>query len=161
MPLQREFRGLPDHVGLYQAGRVPMELSQVLNLVASAEDFINPPDFFTFTGTAAAQGVVVASTVVPNNELRRVRWIGANIQNPAGGNGTFVPVVFYVANYYGVSNFEIYGGAANTTYCSGYHFPGDGLVLSPGMAVGLQCQTYAGAGNITVNGLYQAQRINI
>ena len=163
MPLQREFKGLSDHVGLYQAGRLPMELVPGIMPQISAEDFVSPPKIETFTGNGNATGVVIAAPQVPANEFRRVRWLGASWTTAAGVTAIIAPVVFYLGNYYGVmpywSPFGLPG--ATTVNKSGVYFPGDGLVLESGQAVGWQIQLLTGAGNCTISGLYQYQAIGI
>ena len=161
MALQREFRGLSDHIGLYQAGRIPIDFAPALLSQISAEDFINPPDIFRFTGVVNAQDDIVAAPVVPANEIHRVRWTGSSVTNPVGGNATLVPVIYVIDTYYGVETFKIFGGANGTTYKAGHFFAGNGILLTPGMTVGWQAQTYAGAGNANVSALYQAQVIGI
>lgn len=165
MPLQREFKGLADHLGLYLAGKVPVELNTFLNQQISAEDFVNPPDFFRWQGVSAAQAVVVSSGAIPEGEMRRVRWIGCSMTGAATSSGIMAPVVFHLDDYFGVNPLYINAPgdlpAVNATIVSGWTLPGNGLLLLPGMAIGLQTQVYTGVGNLTVRGVYQAQTIKI
>lgn len=165
MPLQREFKGLADHLGLYLAGKVPVELNTFLNQQISAEDFVNPPDFFRWNGVTGTQGLVVAAPAVPEGEMHRVRWIGCSITGAATSSGIVAPCVFHLDEYFGVNPLYINAPgdlpAVNATIVSGWNLAGNGLLLLPGMAVGLQTQVFTGVGNLTVRGVYQAQTIKI
>lgn len=163
MALQREFRGLPDHLGLYLAGRVPVELNALLNQSISAEDFVNPTKLFRFAGNSGAADVTVNAVVVPEGEFQRVRWMGCSWTNGASSAATFVPCIFHLDQFFGVTPFlpPLGAPATGSTNKAGFHFPGDGLVLEAGMGVSWHTQTYTGAGNVALEGIYQAQVIKI
>lgn len=163
MPLQREFKGLSDHVGLYQAGNLPMELVGAVMPQLSVEDFISPPIITRFSGTVTAQNAVVAAVQVPDKEIHRVRWMGCSFTTAGTRTAMLTPVIFHLDNYFGIVQTP-YGlplpvtGLVNKL---GTTFPGDGLFLEPGQSVGFQVTQTAGAGNIDVVGLYQHQVIGI
>lgn len=166
MPLQRDFRGLADHVGLYLGGKVPVDLAPTLQQTISAEDFVNAPRNFRWSGVGTAQDVVVAAPVVPDGEIHRVRWIGGSfIGDPGNGAATgfvCVPVVYHLDAYFGVSPIVKYAQPDLAAIIkAGFYFPDTGLLLEPGMTVGWQVQLINGATGGNVFGIYQAQVIKI
>lgn len=163
MPLQREFKGLSDHVGLYQAGNLPMELVGAVMPQLSVEDFVSPPVITRFSGTLVAQDAVAAAPVVPDKEIHRVRWLGCSFVTAGTRSALLAPVIFHLDQYFGVDFVVLPFGlpATGNVIKQGVTFPGDGLFLEPGMTVGWQVHQTGGAGNIDVTGLYQHQVIGI
>jgi len=163
MPLQREFKGLSDHVGLYQAGNLPMELVGAVMPQLSVEDFVSPPVITRFSGNAGNQNTVVAAPVIPDKEIHRVRWIACSFVTAGTRAAILTPVVFHLDEYFGVKDVVLPFSlpATGDVMKQGVTFPGDGLFLEPGMAVGWQVSRESGAGNIDITGLYQHQVIGI
>ena len=161
MPLQREFKGLADHTGLYLAGKVPIDLAQALMPVVDIEDFVNPPQIIRWSGNFSAQGVAVSSPVVPEGEMHRVRWIAANFSQAVGATSSLAPQIFHLDQFFGLREHQNITATAGTDQVDGIYLGEMPLVLLPGMGVSWNSKNYSGAGNITVNALYQFQRIGI
>lgn len=161
MPLQREFKGLADHTGLYQAGKLPIELSAALSPVISAEDFVNPPEIVRWSGTLNGLGQLASAPVVPEGEMHRVRWIGGEASQAVGATSQIHPVIFHLDGFFGVRPFQSVNMFAGSDQSDGIYFGDMPLLLLPGMGVSWYMASYAGAGNVIVRGLYQYQSIGI
>lgn len=78
MPLQKEFRGLADLVGLYEGGSLQLELDRGLKGVVDLLPFIEPLRYATANKTIDTLGEFnpIITAGVPANELHLVRIMG-------------------------------------------------------------------------------------
>ena len=161
MPLQRDFRGLPDHTGNYSGGRQPFELGQLITPVLSAEDFINEFKTVRITAALTAVGQIATLPAVPEGEIHRFRYLGCDYINAGGASNAMQPV----GNLDGIA----FSGLRNTlSPATGATFRGyDGVMFTPdylvvraggqmGFAVAV---ILAGTINIDVVGQFQVIRI--
>lgn len=86
MPLQKAVRGLPDLLGLYQSGAVPLEFTGAVGLQLNAMPFLAPPAWrweqFTDNGTLGTFWVI--DTVVPEGEKHLVYRMGIRSTSSLG-----------------------------------------------------------------------------
>ena len=149
MPLQRPFKGLSDHIGLFLGGNVPMELLPQLVLNSSAEDFVNIPEYRrTPNVTLTAINQIAQSDTVPGGEMWRVRYFGFN-GVPSSGTPQMKPVINDGVTTFGLGMDWPDASASGVNAFYGIQFPGqEGLLLMPGMWLGWEWFK-GGGGNIS------------
>lgn len=104
MTLQRDFIGLPDHVGNYRGGRQAFELSNDIQMRLDAEDFINPYEIVkTLNINITAVGQQATLPAVPEGEIWRVRWLG--LGGTADVNTNWYPLVSDGTDSFGLDRF--------------------------------------------------------
>lgn len=164
MPLQREFKGLLDHLGQYSGGSFPIEAGNTANLGVDLEDFVNPLRFHQFSGTTAAISGIIR-TQVPDGEAWRVRLLACQYDIPAVTTALMVPVIADPAQtaHYGLDSDRITPGAgpALSSQRQGVLFAPPGLWVPPAWYLGFAMAQYTGAGGINVEGLVIYQKIKV
>lgn len=150
MPLQRQFRGLPDHIGRYEGGTIPQELDPELQIQISGEDFLNPYDWISSQSALTAAGQIAVMPAVPEGEIHRVRAFGCNVLAPTAQiTCNRIVVSDRTGQFIGLSvelkeqNFV----TAGTTEYQGLWFGGNELWLYSGQQLGVVLTGYVGAGN--------------
>ena len=150
MPLQKSFRGLPDHIGRFEGGQLKFDIDQFVKLALSGEDFITPIEELFTSGTLTAINQVATHSEVPQGEFWRVRsW---HIRSVDNNNTTgFEPVISDDGSrFFGLK--ESSKGfsspfASGSVAFSGIQFPGqEGLILRPTQRLGWFLRVSGGAG---------------
>ena len=164
MPLQREFKGLLDHLGEYSGGQFPIEAGQLAHLSLPIDDFINPLRGAHFSGTVASIAGILR-TQVPAGEAWRVRLLACQYDIPAVTTALLVPVIADPAQtaHYGLDSDRITPGAgpALSSQRQGVQFAYPGLWVNPGWYLGFAMAQYTGAGAVAVEGLVLYQKIKV
>ena len=144
MPLQKQFRGLLDHIGQYSLGNLKFAPSPVIDIGVSAEDFITPPEYVTASGTLTAAGQVGILPSPPEGEFWRYRWIGwRSIDTTVT---TLVIPVFTAdgARFFGLQYSNTASGqqvSANSFNNQGMQFEGrEGFIVRPGQTLGFKME---------------------
>lgn len=150
MPLQKQFRGLLDQLGLYSFGNIKFEPDPLLGIGISAEDFITPIDYLYTSGTLSAIRQVASHAQVPEGEFWRARyWAIRGVDN--NNTTTYAPVWSDDGSrFFGLDK----GGLAyqaqfapTVASIAGLQFPGqEGFIMRPGSRLGWDLVVSAGGG---------------
>jgi len=152
MALQKQFRGLLDHIGQYSLGNLKFEPSPVIDIGVSAEDFITPPELVTASGTLTAVGQVGLLPSPPEGEFHRYRWIG---WRSIDTNVTTLVIPVFTddgGRFFGLQYNSVASGQQvlqNTFNNQGMQFEGqEGFIVRPEQALGFKMER-AGIGTVS------------
>jgi hypothetical protein len=165
MPLQREFAGLADLVGLYRGGRVPLELDTAVTPTINALNFASRPKLAYATAVLAAVDANAPLPEVPTGKIWLCRSFGFSFTTPAGV--TCLPEPVYEApdnNFYGIQPVTL-GRPFNNIPQSSPGYVGmvfaDPFWMEAASNFAMKLVSYTGAAGITVNGFIQYHEIEI
>ena len=165
MPLQRPFRGLSDHLGVYSGGSLNFDLISAVGIGINPEDFINPIETLFTDATLTASGQIATHPAVPEGQMWRVRYWGLRgLDNT--DNAFWHPVWSDDgARFFGLgfSNQFLTPVAAGLRSYAGQLFEGqEGFVMFPAEALGFRLVSSApGALTNNVTTVIRYQRIKI
>jgi len=164
MPLQRSFRGMADHLGVYSGGSLRFDLVNAVGVAINSEDFVNPIQTLFTDATLTAAGQIATHPVVPAGEMWRARYLGLRCLDPTA-TAQWQPVWSDDgARFFGLDRGQIFAAAvgAGTRAYSGILFPGqEGFVMFPGEALGHALIQSSGTTAAVVTTVIRYQRIKI
>jgi len=165
MPLQRPFRGLSDHLGVYSGGSLNFDLISAVGIGINPEDFINPIETLFTDATLTATQQIATHPVVPEGEMWRVRYWGLR-----GLDNAFTTVWHPVwsddgARFFGLeftNQLPTANPIATRSYCGRLFEGQEGFVMFPNEALGFRLiSSGPGAITNTVTTVIRYQRIKI
>ncbi|GAG71892.1 unnamed protein product [marine sediment metagenome] len=155
MPLQKQFSGLPDLLGLYTGGAVQLDLNPELTGTIDMLPFIEPPRIAHVDGTGgvAASNLIQRGVTVPPGELWLVRTVGVQsvvipVANTGRINMGFQTDAVAVAVPFGPPS--VLNASSGGFATHGYIFP-DPFVARPGWQIGMFWVGRTGATNFFVH----------
>lgn len=145
MALQKPTRGLPDLLGLFESGAVPLEFAGVVQPALDILPFLEPPRWATEQKTIDTLGEFdVIGPPVPDNEFWYVRFLGIASSSviPSGRTVLEVPrlAINNGSTQVGLDNSHV-GNLTFGTTSAGVHinqgifFP-QFLIMNPGDQIG-------------------------
>ena len=165
MPLQRPFRGLADHLGVYSGGSLNFDLVNAVGIGINPEDFINPIQSVFTSGTLTAARQIATHAAVPQGEMWRVRYWGLRALD-AASSSLWSPVWSDDgARFFGLnqedSGFETPAAAGQRAHL-GMLFNGqEGFVMFPAEQLGWDLRKSPGATAAVFTTVIRYQRIKI
>jgi len=165
MPLQRPFRGLADHLGVYSGGSLNFDLINAVGIDINPEDFINPIETLFTDATLTASQQIATHPAVPEGQMWRVRYWGLRgLDNT--DNAFWHPVWSDDGSRFfgmGFSNQFLSPVPAGLRSYAGQLFEGqEGFVMFPAEQLGFRLvSTQLGALTNTVTTVIRYQRIKI
>jgi len=164
MPLQRPFRGLADHLGVYSGGSLNFDLISAVGVGINPEDFINPIETLFTDATLTAAEQVATHPVVPEGQMWRVRYLGIRALDPTATTQWQPVWSDDGSRFFGLDRGQLFGAptAANVRTYSGIMFTGqEGFVMFPGERLGHVLLTSVGTTANNVTTVVRFQRIKI
>lgn len=143
MPLQKSFRGLPDHIGRFEGGNLKLDIDQFVKLGLSGEDFITPVEDLFTSGTLTAVDQIATHAAIPSGEFWRVRYAAVRSVD-TGGATTWAAVWSDDGSRFFGLDFQMSNGAviatpANRVASIGRLFDGqEGFILRPPQRLGFR-----------------------
>lgn len=152
MPLQKEFRGLPDFLGMFQGGGVAAEWGGIVTPTIQIEDFLQPPEWVTGTLAVTNLGDAANVALTPEDTAYRLWHFGFQTTTVVAHTGITMSASITLPDGTSIgllypNNNQTPGAfpAANRIYSGAAHFP-RGIWVPEGSRINFFNEVLTGAG---------------